>query len=79
MFHKEQSNHLYILSDGMDLENWMECLKDELCDRKLSEIVIPGTHDSGSYCITRKSKYVFEQFYSHIFTCHILTNQLITN
>ncbi|KAL5268089.1 hypothetical protein ACHWQZ_G002070 [Mnemiopsis leidyi] len=40
----------------MDLENWMECLKDELCDRKLSEIVIPGTHDSGSYCITRKSK-----------------------
>ena len=47
---------LYLSSNGMDLENWMECLKDELHDQKLSEIVIPGTHDSGSYCITRKSK-----------------------
>jgi hypothetical protein len=43
----------------MDLENWMGCLKDEITDRKLSDIVIPGTHDSGSYCIDRKSKYTF--------------------
>ncbi|XP_063683239.1 PI-PLC X domain-containing protein 2-like [Bolinopsis microptera] len=40
----------------MDLENWMGCIKEEIKDKKLSEIVIPGSHDSGSYCINRKSK-----------------------
>ena len=44
-------------SNGMDLENWMGCIKEEIKDKKLSEIVIPGSHDSGSYCINRKSKY----------------------
>ena len=42
----------------MDLENWVGCMQDKIKDKKLSEIVIPGTHDSGSYCINRKSRFV---------------------
>ena len=40
----------------MDLENWMGCIKDTIEDKKLSEIVIPGSHDSASYCINYWSK-----------------------
>ena len=42
----------------MDLENWMGNLKDVIWNKKLSEIVIPGTHDSGTYCINSNSKFV---------------------
>lgn len=41
---------------NLDLENWMGHMKDEIADKKLSEIVIPGTHDSGTYSITSESK-----------------------
>lgn len=40
----------------MDLECWMGCVKDSIQDKKLSHIVIPGSHDSGSYCINSHSK-----------------------
>lgn len=40
----------------IDLENWMHSLKEELKDKSLSKIVIPGSHDSGTYCITTRSK-----------------------
>ena len=42
----------------MHPENWMGDLKDDIWNKKLSEIVIPGTHDSGTYCINKKSKFV---------------------
>ena len=42
----------------MDLECWMGCVKDSIQDKKLSHIVIPGSHDSGSYCINSHSKLV---------------------
>lgn len=40
----------------MDLENWMGSLKNVIWNKKLSSIVIPGTHDSGTYCINSNSK-----------------------
>ena len=52
----------------MDLENWMGCIKEEIKDKKLSEIVIPGSHDSGSYCINRKSKYDSLRYFTVDFT-----------
>ena len=42
----------------MDLANWMDDMKEEIKDNNLNEIVIPGSHDSGTYCINSKSKYV---------------------
>ena len=42
----------------MHPENWMGDLKDCIWNKKLNEIVIPGTHDSGTYCINKKSKFV---------------------
>ena len=41
----------------MDLANWMDDMKEEIKDKNLNEIVIPGSHDSGTYCINSKSKY----------------------
>ena len=38
--------------------NWMGDMKDCIWNKKLNEIVIPGTHDSGTYCINKKSKFV---------------------
>ena len=42
----------------MHPENWMGDMKDCIWNKKLNEIVIPGTHDSGTYCINKKSKFV---------------------
>ncbi len=37
------------LKDDNDLSNWMENNKDFINDKKLSDIVIPASHDSGGY------------------------------
>ncbi|OHS93130.1 hypothetical protein TRFO_40560 [Tritrichomonas foetus] len=38
------------------LNNWMEDLGYLIQDKKITEIKIPGTHDSATYAITKKSK-----------------------
>eukprot|EP00116_Pleurobrachia_bachei_P001778 sb/3462040/ len=40
----------------MDLKKWMGDLSTVIGEKKLSEIIIPGSHDSGSYCIDAESK-----------------------
>ena len=66
----------------MHPENWMGDLKDDIWNKKLNEIVIPGTHDSGTYCINKKSKFVsnyiidcckFAFLIWLIFTTHLYT------
>ena len=46
----------------VDLANWMDDMKEGIKDKNLNEIVIPGSHDSGTYCINSKSKYNSETF-----------------
>ena len=36
--------------------NWMSSFSEVLKDKRLNEIVLPGTHDSGTYPITEESK-----------------------
>ena len=37
-------------------KKWMSSFSRVLNDKKLNEIVLPGTHDSGTYPITKESK-----------------------
>ena len=40
------------------LQNWMEHHQNELAQKKLKEIILPGSHDSGAYVFTKESKLV---------------------
>ena len=42
----------------MNPKSWMNDMKDDIWNKKLNKIVIPGTHDSGTYCINKHSKLV---------------------
>ena len=52
-----------LFTDGVDLfighqmgVNWMEGIKGILSPRSLCDVVMPGTHDSGTYAITKESR-----------------------